>query len=497
MSRSLRRRALLCAALPAAVAACALPSAASAATVELSADGTLTHRGASGEINSLNVRMVGSSVEVKDFAGLTSRTNLCASVTSGTVRCAIGVVKRIDAQLGDRNDGTSIRTPLPVVVQGGSGDDSFNAGAGPDPSNVAYHGGFGTDVVTYRSADRGVVVNTTNFFTADGRRNFDRDNVFDDVEVVRGSAFDDELADFGHGSFVKLDGNEGNDVLRSGLEDHTTTFDMNAAADGADKVIAASPVFAFVDYSQRTRPVTVTLDHAGAADGEAGEGDEITGALTRVLSGQAGDTITAKPGSTNGVSFHGGPGGDKLEGAEGPDFLDGAAGTDTLIGNGGNDGIDASDGEFDIVGCGAGSADSASLDSNDVTSSCETRQVGVLRLTPESQRIEAGEAARLKLSWRHPKAWKQLRSVQLRLTRDGAPVGSLTIRPGRERVADDGAVRVNRARVVAKGKTLSANLAVRLDRSLAGRRLRLEVEAVDARGARQLERNTGSIRLAG
>ena len=113
---------------------------------------------------------------------------------------------------------------------------------------------------------------------------------------MRGSAFDDELADFGRGSLVKLDGNEGNDVLRSGLENHTTTFDMNAAADGADKVIAASPVFAFVDYSQRTRPVTVTLDHAGAADGEAGEGDEITGNLTRVLGGQAGDTITRQAG---------------------------------------------------------------------------------------------------------------------------------------------------------------------------------------------------------
>ena len=68
MSRSIRRRALVRATLPVIVAACALPSAASAAaTVELSADGTLTHRGASGEINSLNVRMFDSERRGQGF----------------------------------------------------------------------------------------------------------------------------------------------------------------------------------------------------------------------------------------------------------------------------------------------------------------------------------------------------------------------------------------------------------------------------------------------
>ena len=120
----------------------------------------------------------------------------------------------------------------------------------------------------------------------------------------------------------------------------------------------------------------------------------------------------------------------------------------------------------------------------------------MLRLTPESQRIAAGEAARLKLSWRHPKGWKQLRSVQLRLTQEGAPVGSLTIRPGRERVADDGAVRVKRARVVAKGKTVSANLAVRLGKRHAGQTLQAAVEATDIRGRRQVELGAATIRVA-
>ena len=38
--------------------------------------------------------------------------------------------------------------------------------------------------------------------------------------------------------------------------------------------------------------------------------------------------------------------------------------------------------------------------------------------------------------------------------------------------------------------------AVRLDESLAGKKLTLEVEATDTRGARQLERDAGTIRVA-
>src|SRR5687767_9064762 len=47
----------------------------------------------------------------------------------------------------------------------------------------------------------------------------------------------------------------------------------------------------------------------------------------------------------------------------------------------------------------------------------------------------------------HPKAWKQLRKIELRLTLDGAPVGEVTIRPRSDRIADDGAVRVRRGRI--------------------------------------------------
>lgn len=48
----------------------------------------------------------------------------------------------------------------------------------------------------------------------------------------------------------------------------------------------------------------------------------------------------------------------------------------------------------------------------------------------------------------------------------------------------------------AHGKTVAAKLALRLDKSLAGRTLKVEVEATDRRGARQLERDAATVRAA-
>jgi hypothetical protein len=124
--------------------------------------------------------------------------------------------------------------------------------------------------------------------------------------------------------------------------------------------------------------------------------------------------------------------------------------------------------------------------------------IGKLRLATKSARMTAGKTARLKLSWRHPKAWKQLRTIELRLTRDDVPVGAVTIRPGGKKITGSGAVEIvrKRSRIAAKGKTVTARLAVRLDGSVTGATLKAEVEATDKRGRRQLERNAATIRVA-
>jgi hypothetical protein len=50
-------------------------------------------------------------------------------------------------------------------------------------------------------------------------------------------------------------------------------------------------------------------------------------------------------------------------------------------------------------------------------------------------------------------------------------------------------------RLVRAGRDMTAQLALRVHRSLADRRLRLEVDAVDVRGLRQVLRRAGSLRV--
>ena len=51
------------------------------------------------------------------------------------------------------------------------------------------------------------------------------------------------------------------------------------------------------------------------------------------------------------------------------------------------------------------------------------------------------------------------------------------------------------SRVTHHGKTVTAKLALRLPRSLAGQNLRLAVEATDRDGHRQVEPDAGAIRV--
>ena len=271
---------------------------------------------------------------------------------------------------------------------------------------------------------------------------------------------------------------------------------MGPVADGADKIFGG-PVPSVIDYSERTRPVNATLNFGGADDGEVGERDEIIGGHEFLNGGQAGDTLRAPALSRASHRISGLGGNDLIDGADGADELFGGPGGDSIRGLDGADQLFAKDGERDTVGCGLG-IDTFEVDSIDNLGDCENGTVGVLGLAPRTLRARAGETAGLKLSWRHPRSWRQLRRVTLRLYRGKARVGAVAITPPNRRIRDRGAVTVLRrsSRITRKGKTISARLALRLDRSLAGRTLRVEVEAVDARGTRQLERNAGSIHVS-
>ena len=262
-------------------------------------------------------------------------------------------------------------------------------------------------------------------------------------------------------------------------------FEMGAVADGADIVRGggAAALNDVVNYAARTRPVVVTVDHGGRDDGEAGESDDVSG-VELVFGGRADDVISQAPGSTLGLRAFGQAGNDTLLGASGTDVLVGDGGQDFIGGGAGADSIFAADGERDTIDCGtnpAGLFDSASTDvSEQSVRNCENSSIGKLSLRASGTDV--------KLSWTHPKAWRKLRSVTVRVLDGQREVGSVAIDPRRERFAAKGDVKLGGSSLAREGKTISARLKLKVDRSLAGKKLAFEVEAIDVDGHRQVER---------
>jgi RTX calcium-binding nonapeptide repeat (4 copies) len=487
---------------------CALPTAASAATVQFNSDEVLLF-GTGEERNNVSVREVAGALIVTDTAGLfhppsnnVQSGNRCASIDRQTMRCPL---KRFEASMGNGDDTAGpMNTRVPVEINGGEGDDTYLAGSPSFLTNVEFVGGSDRDTASYAgsggaSGGRGVRI-ANDGLPNDGRAGLDTDNIGRDVEVLIGSAFADDITGTADAKLQccnqLVSGGPGADVLRAGAGPRLTIFDMGRVADGADRIIAGSGS-STIHYDERVRPVNATLNFGGADDGEAGEGDEIIGVHEQLIGGSAGDTLRAPAGSTAGHNILGLGGNDQIDGANGNDTLSGDAGRDTVRGLGGDDRVFAKDGESDTVDCGL-QTDTVEVDSIDNFGNCENGTIGVLRLARKTLEARPDEVALLGLSWRHPRSWRELRSVELRLYRGKARVGAIAISPSTGRITDRGAVELVRrsTRITHKGKTVHARLALRLARKLAGRRLRVEVEAVDVAGVRQLERRAGSIRVS-
>jgi hypothetical protein len=221
------------------------------------------------------------------------------------------------------------------------------------------------------------------------------------------------------------------------------------------------------------------------------------GAFSLRLRGNDGDdTLTGQGFGTGNatmpLSLRGGNGKDRLEGGSGRDTLRGDADDDTLFS------FDTSAGDVLFGGSGF---DKGNADSNDIFGDTIEQpfviSVGRLRLTPKVLKAEAGETARLKMSWKHPKAWRELRKVELIAYRGKQAVGTVTARPSGRGLSRTGAVHLMTGSTVRHhGKWVTATLAMRLPKSLAGETLRVDVMAVDREGHKQVERHAGTIRVA-
>jgi hypothetical protein len=177
-------------------------------------------------------------------------------------------------------------------------------------------------------------------------------------------------------------------------------------------------------------------------------------------------------------------------------LVDGPLGGDLLKGADGNDTLFSADGQnLDLVDGGDG-FDTATIDSGDHVFDVErlTTVVGRLKLNPTAVKARAGRPARITLAWKHPKSWKQLRSLRLTANDAGNVVASVQIDPARARITAHGALEVTpRSTVTHHGKWVTARAWLRPSQRLAGHTLRLAVQATDVHSHQQLEPFAGTL----
>ena len=206
---------ILLTAAAAIAAAVIVPSVAQGAT--LHQDGRTPHRillqDTAGETNLVSVEGK-KSVVIQDInapieiAGVPT----CMPLDAYTVSCA--AVRRVELDLGVGPDVARIDTAHAVEIEGGAGNDRYNATATDAPSRVTFSGGIGLDTANYFFATAGVDV-TVDLEAGDGRPG-DDDRILRDVESVIGSNFADSLT--GSDRTLQLSGQEGDDVISGGTD---------------------------------------------------------------------------------------------------------------------------------------------------------------------------------------------------------------------------------------------------------------------------------------
>jgi Ca2+-binding RTX toxin-like protein len=251
----------------------------------------------------------------------------------------------IETVLGNDAGMFLIGGPGPNRLVGGAGDDLLDGAGGTD----VLIGGGGEDVADY-SGHTGPVWLSLDGDDHDGSPG-ENENLGSDIEDLRGGLGDDVL--IGDGGDNVLDGGPGADSISGG--------------GGLDAV----------DYSDRERNLTVSLDGNGNDDGEYGEGDNVHADVEGVFGGTGSDVLIGN--ASNGF----------LYGGWGPDTLTDRGGRDILSGGDSDDVIDGADGAQDALQCGLGN-DVAYRDDNDVATGCEASNLGPKPDPPTTQRIDIG-----------------------------------------------------------------------------------------------------------
>jgi len=309
--------------------------------------------------------------------------------------------------------------------------------------------------------------------------NTDRVSVFAQAKGASdGVVLDQAKGAFAPGATPEADGSSEVELAISGQSGHLSVF--GTPGDDVIRVRAAdrvSTIAAIGFGADEDDDLTFTASDVALVGGDGAD----------LLSGQGYGSSLPEPARLP-LGISGGAGNDDIRGGLGVDHF--SAGP-------GNDSLQTADGNPELVSGGT-DVDSAVRDGADTLFDVESStfgSVGRLALSPRTVTTDARKRARMTLRWTHPKSWRDLRGLQLRLYRGAEQVGTIDVRPRDKRVLTGGAVQIA-ARVTHSTKTLAARLAMRFPSSLAGASLRLAVEATDLHGRTQLERDAGRIRVA-
>ena len=500
-------RALRRAAAAAVLVVLALAATAPAATLSESLNGGLNYTAAFGERNDLKLRQTGDLVIVEDIVPIRESHPRCITTSTGAIGCSrlpIGATARV--QLLDGDDVFTGAALLPTEVIAGGGNDRYVAGRAPGISRVSFDAGADTgDAVDFSTASGPSVLHAEDVLANDGR-GFDKDLV-KGVERVAGSPFGDTLIGSEAGETFAPGGGDDTVETRGGAD----LVDMGSVRDGADRI--AGDVDDVVSYRLRTKPLLVSVSEGTRNDGEAFEDDDIVG-VGSVRGGKADDTLAAAPQQiVRSTELEGDLGDDTLVGAEGADRLSPGPGVDTVRAGGGVDIVRSFDAAADDVDCGAGDDIAIADVPERVTIGCErvsdfsdrrpaerVAVVGTLTLTPRDAAVDAGGATTLAVDWAHPTSWRKLRRLDVAVLDGRKVIAGVSIAPGPRRIRSRGAgvsLLTANGVVARKGRSASARLRLSVPRRLAGKVLRIDVAAVDARGRRQVERFAGAVQVIG
>jgi hypothetical protein len=485
--------------LAGALAAVVLPATADAASVRVSG-GQLQYTAAAGETNNLRASFTGAHIHLRDNVPITAGDG-CVPDGTGAILCVPGSAQA-RYNLGNGADVMRYLAPHAARIDMGADDDTYH-GAGRDDfigrngqSGVGVQdadviGGTGSDLISYANAPA-VRLSLDNQFN-DGNRG--RENIRPDFERIVGSKGDDTLIGSDDPNKAEsFSGGLGNDLMQ-GLGGADFFFE-GPTPSGADNIQGQAGAD-LVSYAERTTGVTVDMSSLQRNSGAPGEGDFIDPNTNDALGTSQVDTLIGGSGAN---VFAAGAGDDTLIGNGGNDTLRGDRDSDSLFGGAGIDTLDTADNEEDeVMDCGADLPDTLNRDLRDVNArSCETvNSVGILKLAPAAISVEAGEVANVRLSWTHPKSWKQLRQVKLQLREGGEIVGSVAIRTASGKLEAKGGVKLARGtKLVRNGKKVSAKLALRIAPKLADSTLAADVVATDVKGAKQVSRAAGSIQVS-